>query len=48
MLGSILLGVTNTMSSFPVAYIFIFSKFVEAFKFINACYKELFFFEELP
>lgn len=40
---SILLGVTNTISSFPVAYTFISSESAEAFKFINACYKELFF-----
>ncbi len=34
MLPSILLGVTNAMSSFPVAYIFISSESAEAFKFI--------------
>lgn len=37
MLLSILLGATNTVSSFPVAYALISSESVKAFKFINAC-----------
>ena len=45
---SILLGVTNTMSSFPAAYTFISSESAEAFKFINACCKELFFWDDCP
>ena len=45
---SILLGITNTMSSFPVAYKFISSESAEAFKFINACCKELFFWDNCP
>ncbi len=40
---SILLGVTNTMSSFSIAYAFISLESAETFKFINFCYKELFF-----
>ena len=32
---SILVGITNTMSSFPLAYIFISSESVEVFKFVN-------------
>ena len=43
-----LLGVTNTMSSFPVAYALIFSESAKAFKFINACCKELFFEDNWP
>ena len=39
---SILYGVTNTILSFPVAYVFISSESTEAFKFINGCCKELF------
>ena len=45
---SILVGVTNTMVSFPVAYTFIYSESSEAFKFVNACCKELFFWEDCP
>lgn len=45
---SILVGVTNTMSTFPVAYTFISSKSAEAFKFVNACYKEFFFWDDCP
>lgn len=45
---SILLSVTNTMSSFPVAYTFISSESAEAFKFINAYCKELFFWDDCP
>lgn len=40
---SILIGITNTISSFPLAYTFIFSESAEAFKFVNAYCKELFF-----
>ncbi len=36
------------MSSFPVAYAFISSESAEAFKFINACCKELFFWDDFP
>lgn len=43
---SILLGVKNTMSSFPVAYTSISLESVEAFKVINACCKELFFWDD--
>lgn len=45
---SILVGVTNTMASFPVAYTFISSESAEAFKFVNACCKELFFWDNCP
>ena len=48
MLLSILAEVTNTMASFPVAYTFIFSESAEAFKFVNACCKELFFWDDCP
>ena len=34
---SILVGVTNTMSGFPLAYTFISSESAETFKFVNAC-----------
>lgn len=36
---SILAGVTNTMSTFLVAYTFISSESAPAFKFVNACCK---------
>lgn len=42
---SILLGITNTILSFPMAYTFISLESAEAFKFINACCKELFFWD---
>lgn len=45
---SILVGITNTMSSFPLAYTFISSESAEAFKFVNACYKENFFWDDCP
>ncbi len=45
---SILVGIANTMVSFPMAYTFIFSQSVEAFKFVNACCKELFFWDNCP
>lgn len=45
---SILIGITNTMSSFPLAYTFISSESTEAFKFLNACCKELFFWDDCP
>lgn len=45
---SILVGVTNTMSTFPLAYTFISSESAEAFKFVNACCKELFFWDYCP
>ena len=45
---SILVGITNTMSSFPLAYTFISSESAEAFKFVNACCKELFFWDDCP
>lgn len=40
---SILVGITNIMSSFLLAYTFIFSKSAEAFKFVNAYWKSFFF-----
>lgn len=40
---SILLGVTNTLASFPVAYFFISSESADAFIFIHVCCKEIFF-----
>ncbi len=40
---SILVWVTNTIASFPLADTFISSESVEAFKFVNAFCKELFF-----
>lgn len=45
---SILLGITNIMSSFPLGYIFISSESAEAFKFINACCNKLFFWNKYP
>lgn len=45
---SILVGITNTISSFPLAYTFISSESAEAFKFVNACCKELFFWDDCP
>ena len=45
---SILVGVTNTMASLPVAYTFICSESAEAFRFVNACCKELFFWDDCP
>lgn len=41
---SILLGVTNTLASFPVACCFTSSESADAFIFIHACCKEIFFF----
>lgn len=40
---SILVSITNTMLSFPITYIFIFSESAKAFKFSNTYYKKLFF-----
>lgn len=48
MLLSILVGITNTISSFPLAYTFISSKSAEAFKFLNAYCKEIFFRDNCP
>lgn len=45
---SILVGVTNTMTSFPLAYTFIYSKSIETFKFVNICCKKLFFWDDYP
>ena len=45
---SIFVGVTKIMANFPVAYTFIFSESTEAFKFVNACCKELFFWDVCP
>lgn len=45
---SILVGITNTISSFPLAYTFIFSESARAVKFVNACCKELFFWDDCP
>ena len=45
---SILVGITNTMSGFLLAYILIFFEFAEAFKFVNASCKELFFWDDWP
>lgn len=42
----ILIEITNTMSSFLLAYTFIFSEFAEVIKFVNACCKELFFWDD--
>lgn len=42
---SILLGITNMISSFSVAYTFISSESVKTFKFINTYCKELFFYD---
>lgn len=36
------------MTSFLVAYLFIFFESAEAFKFVNAYYKELFFWDNCP
>ena len=42
---SVLVCVTNTLKSFPFAYCYISSESTEAFVFMNACMKELFFYD---
>lgn len=42
---SILLGVTNTLASFLVAYCFMSSEYADAFIFIHACCEEIFFWD---
>ena len=39
----ILVGITNTMSSFPLVYTFISFESAEAFKFVNSYCKKFFF-----
>lgn len=43
-----LIGITNTMSTFPVAHCFIKSESTPAFVFINECLEDLFFFDDCP
>lgn len=43
-----LIGITNTMSTFPVAHCFITSESTSAFVFINECLKDMFFFDDCP
>ena len=45
---SVLIGTTNLGRSFPVAYCFISSESAEAFTFMWACLKELFFYDDCP
>lgn len=45
---SLLCGITNTMSTFPVAYCYIRSESTAAFVFINKCLKDLFFLDKCP
>ena len=48
MLLSLLLGVTNTLKSFSVAYCYVSSESSEAFMFINACLQDLYFYDDCP
>lgn len=45
---SILLGITNTGSSFPIAYCYITSESRESFMFMFACMQELMFYNDCP
>lgn len=45
---SLLCEITNTISTFPVAYCYIRSESTVAFVFINECLKELLFFDKCP
>lgn len=45
---SILLGVTNTLASFSVAYCFKSFESADAFIFIHACCNEIFFWDNCP
>ena len=45
---SILLRITNTLASYPVAYCFISSESADAFIFIHVCCKEIFFWNNCP
>ncbi len=42
---SVLVCVTNTLRSIPIAYCFIESESTEAFLFMNDCIKDLFFYD---
>ncbi len=45
---SVLLGITNTGSSFPLAYCYITSESKESFMFMFACMQELIFYDHCP
>lgn len=45
---SVLIGTTNLGRTFPIAYCFISSESAEAFAFMWACLKELFFYDDCP
>lgn len=45
---SILVGITNTIFSFPLAYTFISFESAKAFKFVNTYCKKLFFWDDCP
>ena len=42
---SVIVGITNTSKTFPVAYCFITSESTEAFEFVNTQLKELVFYD---
>ena len=45
---SVIVYITNTLRSFPIAYCFIASESADAFVFINECMRELFFYDSCP
>ena len=45
---SVLIGVTNTMRTFPVAYCYVTSESTEAFIFIKSCLQDLVFHDRCP